>query len=85
MITFNFIWFHRRPSREKRLEPLENITVTENKKQSNTLDINFTSSYINDFEIIRCLGKGGFGIVFEVKKKIDECSYAIKRIKLPNE
>ncbi|KAJ8923794.1 hypothetical protein NQ315_010376 [Exocentrus adspersus] len=45
----------------------------------------FSSPYLNDFETIRCIGKGGFGLVFEVKKKIDECSYAIKRITLPNE
>lgn len=45
----------------------------------------FSSPYLNDFETIRCIGKGGFGYVFEVKKKIDECSYAIKRITLPND
>lgn len=27
--------------------------------------------------------KGGFGIVFESKNKIDDCSYAVKRIRLP--
>nr|CAH7751849.1 unnamed protein product [Callosobruchus chinensis] len=45
----------------------------------------FTSRYMNDFDTVRCLGKGGFGVVFEVKKRIDECNYAIKRITLPNE
>ncbi|CAH1964479.1 unnamed protein product [Acanthoscelides obtectus] len=45
----------------------------------------FTSRYVNDFDTVRCLGKGGFGVVFEVKKKIDECNYAIKRITLPKE
>ncbi|XP_068083730.1 eukaryotic translation initiation factor 2-alpha kinase isoform X2 [Anabrus simplex] len=44
----------------------------------------FTSRYLTDFEPIHCLGKGGFGIVFEAKNKIDECNYAIKRIALPN-
>lgn len=29
------------------------------------------------------LGKGGFGIVFEARNKVDECCYAIKRITLP--
>lgn len=28
------------------------------------------------------LGKGGFGIVFEVRNKVDECCYVIKRITL---
>ncbi|CAH0562470.1 unnamed protein product [Brassicogethes aeneus] len=45
----------------------------------------FQSRYLQDFDTVRCLGKGGFGVVFEVKSKIDECSYAIKRITLPYE
>ena len=36
-----------------------------------------------DFDHLECLGKGGFGVVFKAKKKIDECDYAIKRIYLP--
>lgn len=36
-----------------------------------------------DFEHVQCLGKGGFGVVFKAKKKIDDCEYAIKRIYLP--
>lgn len=31
-----------------------------------------------------CLGKGGYGVVFKAKNKIDDCNYAIKRIALPN-
>lgn len=45
---------------------------------------NFTSRYLTDFEPVDCLGKGGYGIVFEAKNKIDDCNYAIKRIALPN-
>ncbi|KAL2742325.1 eukaryotic translation initiation factor 2-alpha kinase isoform X1 [Vespula maculifrons] len=44
----------------------------------------FKSRYLTDFEPIDCLGKGGYGVVFEAKNKIDECNYAIKRIALPN-
>ncbi|XP_074642739.1 eukaryotic translation initiation factor 2-alpha kinase-like [Tubulanus polymorphus] len=44
----------------------------------------FTSRYYSDFEPIRCLGAGGFGVVFEAKNKIDECHYAIKRICVRN-
>ncbi|CAB3379049.1 Hypothetical predicted protein [Cloeon dipterum] len=44
----------------------------------------FSSRYLDDFEQIRCLGKGGFGVVFEARKKIDDCHYAVKRILLPN-
>ncbi|KAL3289494.1 hypothetical protein HHI36_022915 [Cryptolaemus montrouzieri] len=45
----------------------------------------FSSRYMNDFETLQCLGKGGFGVVFQVKQKIDECQYALKRITLPKE
>ncbi|XP_044766134.1 eukaryotic translation initiation factor 2-alpha kinase [Coccinella septempunctata] len=45
----------------------------------------FSSRYLNDFDTLQCLGKGGFGVVFQVKQKIDECQYALKRIRLPNE
>lgn len=40
--------------------------------------------YLTDFEPIQCLGRGGFGVVFEAKNKVDDCNYAIKRIRLPN-
>ena len=40
--------------------------------------------YLTDFEHELCLGKGGFGLVFQAKNKVDDCKYAIKRIQLPN-
>ncbi|XP_074599713.1 eukaryotic translation initiation factor 2-alpha kinase 3-like [Brevipalpus obovatus] len=43
----------------------------------------FISRYSSDFEPISCIGKGGFGVVFEARNKIDDCLYAIKRINLP--
>lgn len=39
--------------------------------------------YKADFDQLQVLGKGGFGIVFEARNKVDECCYAIKRITLP--
>ncbi|KAH1029539.1 eukaryotic translation initiation factor 2-alpha kinase [Dendroctonus ponderosae] len=45
----------------------------------------FSSRFMDDFTLIQCLGKGGFGVVFQVKQKYDDCDYAIKRITLPNE
>ena len=30
----------------------------------------------------KCLGKGGFGVVYHVKRKFDSADYAIKIIKL---
>ena len=44
----------------------------------------FISRFLTDFDPIHCLGKGGFGVVFEARNKIDDCNYAIKRIPLPN-
>lgn len=45
----------------------------------------YISRYSSDFDSIRRLGRGGFGIVFEAKNKIDDCNYAVKRICLPLE
>ncbi|XP_058061442.1 eukaryotic translation initiation factor 2-alpha kinase-like [Anopheles bellator] len=45
---------------------------------------NFTSRFREDFDLVQCLGKGGFGVVFEVRNKLDDCRYAIKRVALPN-
>lgn len=44
----------------------------------------FSHRYLSDFEHELCLGKGGFGLVFQAKNKLDDCQYAIKRIHLPN-
>lgn len=43
----------------------------------------FTSRYATDFEPMHCLGRGGFGVVFQVRNKLDENEYAVKRITLP--
>ncbi|CAG9804236.1 unnamed protein product [Chironomus riparius] len=45
---------------------------------------NYSSRFLEDFDLMRCLGKGGFGVVFEVRNKLDDCNYAIKRILLPS-
>uniref|UniRef100_A0AAG5CUA7 non-specific serine/threonine protein kinase n=1 Tax=Anopheles atroparvus TaxID=41427 RepID=A0AAG5CUA7_ANOAO len=45
---------------------------------------NYTSRFHEDFDLMQCLGKGGFGVVFEVRNKLDDCRYAIKRVVLPN-
>lgn len=42
----------------------------------------FVSRYLTDFQQQECLGKGGFGVVFKAYNRIDECSYAVKRIEL---
>lgn len=44
-----------------------------------------SSRFDSDFEPLRCLGKGGFGVVFEAKNNIDDRHYAVKRITLPKQ
>nr|XP_023651420.1 eukaryotic translation initiation factor 2-alpha kinase 3 isoform X1 [Paramormyrops kingsleyae] len=44
----------------------------------------YVSRYLTDFQPVQCLGRGGFGVVFEARNKVDDCNYAIKRIRLPN-
>ncbi|EDW34278.1 GL22166 [Drosophila persimilis] len=44
----------------------------------------YTSRFQTDFDLMTCLGRGGFGVVFEAKNKLDENHYAVKRITLPN-
>lgn len=44
----------------------------------------FKSRFIEDFEPVRLLGKGAYGLVFEAQKLIDRVHYAVKRIKLPS-
>lgn len=53
--------------------------------ESNSLEDHsqYISRFLTDFDLVRVLGKGGFGVVFEVKNKLDDCNYAIKRILLP--
>ncbi|USW57156.1 Putative serine/threonine-protein kinase, active [Septoria linicola] len=38
------------------------------------------SRYVQDFEEMCVLGKGGFGEVYQVRHKLDNCVYAVKRI-----
>lgn len=59
------------------IEPRRSISESFNNESS------FVSRYQADFEMVQCLGKGGFGVVFESKNKLDDCKYAIKRIVLP--
>lgn len=58
--------------------------VTRRSISESTNNDNFVSRFQDDFDMVQCLGKGGFGVVFEVKNKLDDCKYAIKRIVLPN-
>ncbi|KAF8363300.1 hypothetical protein PRIPAC_90223 [Pristionchus pacificus] len=47
----------------------------------NTTEIvNFDSRFLKDFNVIKFLGSGNFGCVFEAENKLDKKSYAVKRI-----
>ncbi|CAK9803135.1 Eukaryotic translation initiation factor 2-alpha kinase [Anthophora plagiata] len=65
---------------ERHIESPNSNQIINNEKDSDS----FKSRYLTDFEPVHCLGKGGYGVVFEAKNKIDDCNYAIKRIALPN-
>ena len=39
---------------------------------------------ISNFEIISQLGKGSFGAVYKVRRKVDNKIYAMKTVNLPN-
>uniref|UniRef100_A0A8C2V706 Eukaryotic translation initiation factor 2-alpha kinase 3 n=2 Tax=Chinchilla lanigera TaxID=34839 RepID=A0A8C2V706_CHILA len=85
--------FHPQPHRQRKES--ETQCQTENKydsvsgesSDSSWNDIKsseYVSRYLTDFEPIQCMGRGGFGVVFEARNKVDDCNYAIKRIRLPN-
>lgn len=71
--------------RTEEILPEPNVTLNLNTANSApNSPQEFISRYLTDFEPITCLGKGGFGVVFEAKNKIDDCNYAVKRIPLPH-
>ncbi|XP_065747292.1 eukaryotic translation initiation factor 2-alpha kinase 3 [Phocoena phocoena] len=85
--------FHPHPHRQRKES--ETQCQTENKYESVSGEANdsswndikhsgYVSRYLTDFEPIQCMGRGGFGVVFEARNKVDDCNYAIKRIRLPN-
>ncbi|XP_054978596.1 eukaryotic translation initiation factor 2-alpha kinase 3 isoform X1 [Sorex araneus] len=85
--------FHPHPHRQRKES--ETQCQTENKYDSVSGDSNdsswndikssgYVSRYLTDFEPVQCMGRGGFGVVFEARNKVDDCNYAIKRIRLPN-
>ncbi|CAD5123678.1 DgyrCDS12002 [Dimorphilus gyrociliatus] len=60
----------------------ETDTIIEMDKNSDDQikDSEFFSRYLNDFEQLAVLGRGGFGVVFEARNYIDKAKYAVKRI-----
>ncbi|RWS27007.1 eukaryotic translation initiation factor 2-alpha kinase-like isoform X1 [Leptotrombidium deliense] len=59
-------------------------TISSSTSRQSSTDISTVSRFDTDFEVIRRLGKGGYGLVLEARNKIDTCHYAIKIILLPS-
>lgn len=80
------IEFEEEQQSRKEIEMLRNEVQAKMRSASESYcdEVNYFSRFLTDFDLVRCLGKGGFGVVFEVKNKLDDCHYAIKRILLPS-
>uniref|UniRef100_A0A7N5JVK7 Eukaryotic translation initiation factor 2-alpha kinase 3 n=1 Tax=Ailuropoda melanoleuca TaxID=9646 RepID=A0A7N5JVK7_AILME len=85
--------FHPHPHRQRKESETQCQTETKydsvsgEAKDNSWNDIKnsgYVSRYLTDFEPVQCMGRGGFGVVFEARNKVDDCNYAIKRIRLPN-
>ena len=53
-------------------------------KSASNSNIDLGSKYTREYETVRILGKGGFGLVFESLRKGDKQQLAVKRIKVKN-
>ena len=71
------------PKQRETVEPTPEIQTTLPSGSESAITP-YVSRYLTDFEPIQCLGRGGFGVVFEVRNRLDDCHYAVKRIQLPN-
>lgn len=87
--------FHPHPMDARQRKESETQCQTDSKYDSSSGELRdnnwneykvsgYVSRYLTDFEPVQCLGRGGFGVVFEARNKVDDCNYAIKRISLPN-
>lgn len=71
------IWYSNR----KQQPHLESI-IPEDVLEYQLPEPSFQSRYILEYEHVRFLGRGGFGVVFEAINKLDERRVAIKRVSL---
>ena len=53
-------------------------------KSASNSNLDLGSKYTREYETVRILGKGGFGLVFESLRKGDKQQLAVKRIKVKN-
>ncbi|KAG8193325.1 hypothetical protein JTE90_022955 [Oedothorax gibbosus] len=88
VIPLGVFWSVRRSRRKKKFanEGTSTLELTLNTPEkipdSSISNLDFVSRFHKDFQLVTILGKGGFGVVMEVKNKIDDCDYAVKRIQI---
>ncbi|XP_034272000.1 eukaryotic translation initiation factor 2-alpha kinase 3 isoform X2 [Pantherophis guttatus] len=75
---------NRRKESETQCQTDNKNEQTKDNSRDDLKNSGYVSRYLTDFEPVQCLGRGGFGVVFEARNKVDDCNYAIKRIRLPN-
>ncbi|XP_017389217.1 eukaryotic translation initiation factor 2-alpha kinase 1 isoform X1 [Cebus imitator] len=63
-----------------RQDPCEDISHIQNIRSREVAFEAQTSRYLNEFEELAILGKGGYGRVYKVRNKLDGQYYAIKKI-----
>ncbi|CAI5440054.1 unnamed protein product [Caenorhabditis angaria] len=64
-------------------KPASKILLFENSQKSIEPPA-FESRFEKEFEIEKIIGSGGFGVVFKAKHRLDDISYAVKRIAVEN-
>eukprot|EP00096_Caligus_rogercresseyi_P012494 TRINITY_DN5246_c0_g1_i2.p1 TRINITY_DN5246_c0_g1~~TRINITY_DN5246_c0_g1_i2.p1 ORF type:complete len:934 (-),score=274.94 TRINITY_DN5246_c0_g1_i2:55-2856(-) len=71
------------PNQSKSSQSSSSVNTEDYGCGSNDLKEEYVSRFESDYVPLESLGRGGFGIVFECKNKIDDTHYAVKRIRLP--
>ncbi|KAL3864427.1 hypothetical protein ACJMK2_006111 [Sinanodonta woodiana] len=72
----------QRTNSEKEIKEEEEDKSKMPSRQNSNENKEYVSRYLSDFDHVQVLGKGGFGIVYEAKNKVDDCLYAVKRIEI---
>ena len=62
-----------------------NIKIAESNSRTEINQTEIVGNCLDDFEILRMLGRGGFGCVFKVKSKKNNKLYALKMLNIKNE
>lgn len=85
-LAMNNTIYNHEPSPVRHVDSQVNEAELSGEKlnDSNPGTPNYESWYLKNFEPVRCLGRGGFGIVLESLNKFDQQVYAVKRIAISN-